>query len=70
VQVAAYTTLVRLSIEYASALWNPYTNNQTMQLDSIQRRAARCVNNNFYDRETGSVKAMISDLGCESLKQR
>jgi hypothetical protein len=70
VQAAAYTTLVRLSIEYASTLWNPYTNNQTMQLDSIQRRAARFVNNNFYDRETGSVNAMISDLGCESLEQR
>jgi hypothetical protein len=27
-------------------------------------------NNNFYDREPGSVKAMISDLGWESLEQR
>jgi hypothetical protein len=39
-----------------------------MQLDSIQRRPARFVNNNFYDREPGSVKAMISDLGWESLE--
>jgi hypothetical protein len=46
------------------------TKKQTMQLDSIQRRATRFVNNNFYDREPGSVKAMISDLGWESLEQR
>ena len=69
VKAAAYTTLVRPSVEYASAVWDPYTKNQKMQLDSIQRRAARFVNN-FYDREPGSVKAMISDLGWESLEQR
>ena len=70
VKAAAYTTLVRPSAEYASAVWDPNTKNQTMQLNSIQRRAARFVNNNFYDREPGSVKAMISDLGWESLEQR
>ena len=58
------------SIEYVSAIWDPYAKNQTMQLDAIQRRAARFVNNNFYDREPGSVKAMISDLSWESLEQR
>ena len=66
VKAAACTTLVRPSIEYASAVWDPYDKNQTMQLDSIQCRAARFVNNNFYDREPGSVKAMISDLAWES----
>ena len=40
VKAAAHITLVRPSIEYASAVWDPYTKNQTMQLDSIQRRAA------------------------------
>jgi hypothetical protein len=35
VKAAAYTTLVRPSIEYASTVWDPYTKNQTMQLDSI-----------------------------------
>ena len=60
--VKAYIALARPSIGYASAEWVPYAKNQTMQLDSIQRKAARCVNSNFYDREPGSVKAMISDL--------
>ena len=35
VKAATYTTLVRPSIEYASTVWDPYTKNQTMQLDSI-----------------------------------
>jgi hypothetical protein len=70
VKAVAYTTLVRPSIEYASAVWDPYTKNHTMQLDSIQRRAVIFVNNNLYDREPGSVKAMISDLSLESLEQR
>ena len=70
VKAAACTTLVRPSIEYASVVWDPYAKNQTIQLDSIQCRAARFVNNNFYDREPGSVKAMISDLSWESLEQR
>ena len=68
-KAAAYTTLVRPSIEYASAVWDPYAKNHARQLDSIQRRAAIFVNNNLYDREPGSVKAMISDLSLESLEQ-
>jgi hypothetical protein len=51
VKEAAYTTLVRPSIEYASAVWDPFNKNQISQLDSVQRRAARFVSNNFQDRE-------------------
>ena len=41
VKEAAYTKLVRPSIEYASAVWDPLNKNQIFQLDSVQRRAAR-----------------------------
>jgi hypothetical protein len=51
----AYTTLVRPSVEYASAVWDPYTRNQTNQLEQVQRRAAKFVNNNFYNREPEGV---------------
>jgi hypothetical protein len=40
----AYTTLVRPSVEYASAVWDPYTRNQINQLEQVQPRAARFVN--------------------------
>ena len=67
VKAAAYTTLVRPSIEYASSVWDPYTRNNIHQLEAIQRRAARFVYNNFYDRV---VTSMISRLQWESLEQR
>ena len=66
-KAATYTTLVRPSIEYASSVWDPYTRNNIHQLEAIQRRAARFVYNNFYDRV---VTSMISRLQWESLEQR
>jgi len=68
VKAAAYTTLVRLSIEYASAVWDPLNKKQISQLDSVQRRAVRFVSNNFQDREPGAVTSMI--LKCESRWKR
>jgi hypothetical protein len=35
VKAAAYTTLVRPSIEYASSVWDPYTRNNIHQLEAI-----------------------------------
>jgi hypothetical protein len=67
VKATAYTTLVRPSIEYASSVWDPYTRNNIHQLEAIQRRAARFVYNNFYDRV---VTSMICRLQWESLEQR
>jgi hypothetical protein len=62
VKASAYTTLVRPSIEYASSVWDLYTRNNIQQLEAIQRRAARFVYKNFYDREPGIVTSMVSRL--------
>ena len=70
VKAAAYTTLVRPSIEFASSVWDPYTRNNIHQLEAIQRRAARFVYNNFYDSEPGVVTSMISRSQWESIEQR
>jgi hypothetical protein len=70
VKAAAYTTLVRPSIEYTSAVWDLLSKKQISQLDSAQRRAARFASNNFQDREPGGVTYMISNLKWESLEQR
>ena len=51
-------------------MWDPYTRNQINQLEQVQRRAARFVNNNFYNREPGAVTAMLSELSWETLEQR
>jgi hypothetical protein len=47
---------------------DPYTRNNI--IEAIQRRAARFVYNNFYDRESGVVTSMTSGLQWESLEQR
>ena len=70
VKETAYTTLVRPSIEYASAVWDPFNKKQISQLDYVQRRVARFVSNNFQDREPGAVTSIISNLKWESLEQR
>ncbi len=70
VKTAAYTTLVRPTIEYAAAVWDPYSKNHIMQLDAVQRRAARFVNNNFYDKDQGAVTSMLNNLNWETLEQR
>ena len=64
----AYMTLVRPQLEYASAVWDPYTKEKQKQLEMVQRRAARYVCND-YDWEK-SVTEMLHKLGWRSLLQR
>ena len=64
----AYKTLVRPQTEYASTVWDPFTQVNQNKIEMVQRRAARFVCNN-YSREA-SVTAMVKELGWRSLKQR
>ena len=64
----AYTTLVRPQLEYAAAVWDPYTKDKQGQIEMVQRRAARFVCKD-YSRES-SVTAMLERLGWRSLLQR
>ena len=59
---------MRPILEYASVVWAPHTNCQITSLEKIQRRAARCVSNNYsrYD----SVTDMLNSLKWPSLEQR
>jgi hypothetical protein len=41
----AYNTFVRPSLEYASTVWDPHTQDNINKVESIQRRAARFVTN-------------------------
>jgi len=60
---AAYNTLVRSLVEYASGI---LTNNAS--IEGIQHRASRWVTEDY--RVMSSVTAMLSELGWTSLKQR
>ena len=65
-----YTSLVRPILEYASAAWDPRSQNNIKSLERIQRQAAQFCKND-YSREPGSVKKkLLQELGWESLQTR
>ena len=70
VKSAAYSTMVRPTLEYAATVWDPYQQTHIQSLESVQRRAARFVKENFYERSPGCVTTMLRDLQWESLETR
>ena len=64
----AYNTLVRPQLEYAAPVLDPNNKDKRLQLEKIQRRAARWTVNNFDNRS--SITAMLDQLGWRSLEQR
>jgi hypothetical protein len=64
----AYKTYVRPILEYASPMWQPHSNVNITKIESVQRRAARFVSNNF-DR-VASVTSMLRELNWDSIRLR
>ena len=69
IKAVAYTSLVRPILEYASAAWDPHSQNNIITIERIQRQAARFCKNN-YSREPGSVTKLLQELGWETLQAR
>ena len=59
--------VIRPQSEYASSVWDPYTQENYHKLEMIERRGARYVKNDY--RHESSVTEMILDLGWRSLLQ-
>lgn len=68
VKIQAYKSLVRPHIDYCSSVWDPHTKRNINKVESVQRRAARFINND-YGRES-SVTAMLRDIQLPTLQLR
>lgn len=64
----AYETFVRPKLEYASSIWHPWQSYLTIELESIQNRAARFITS-CYSREA-SVTALKQSLRLSTLESR
>ena len=66
VKEAAYATLVKPKLQYASTAWDPYYKKDQASLERVQRKAARFCTGQ-YDR-TASVTNMLQHLQWNSLE--
>ena len=66
-KTSAYKVLVRPQLEYCSTVWCPFTDSNISKLESVQRRAARCVKHDYG--QTFSVKEMRQSLQWGRLAQ-
>ena len=55
-------------IEYDAIIWSPYTQSLINNLETVQRKAARFVCNNYY--RYSSVSEMLQQLGWPTLECR
>ena len=62
--------MVRPSLECASTVWNTPSQAHIKQLESVQRRAARCVYNDYHGRTPGCVTKMVQNLNWTPLTAR
>ena len=66
VKESAYLTMVRPQLEYASDVWDPHQTGDIVELEKIQRRAARWVMNDYG--RLSSVTSMLNQLSWPTLQ--
>ena len=68
VRETPYKTLVRPTLEYARAAWDPHYEKDIQKLERVQRKAARFCAGNYNP--YASVTDMLQELNCETLATR
>ena len=66
-KAAAYLSMVRPSMEYAAAVWDPHHTGDIQHLEKVQCRAARWALNDYG--RYSSVTSMLEHLGWDTLKK-
>jgi hypothetical protein len=56
--------------QYVSTVWDPSNQKKIKAIEQIQKRAARCVHNNYTDRTPWCVTNMVTSLKWENLEDR
>ena len=69
-QENAYLALVRSKMEYGSVIWEPYTKQDTLKLENVQRSAARFITKGYYSRQERCVTEMLHKLKLLTLQDR
>ena len=69
VKARCYTGLVRPRAEYASAVWDPHHQVDIVNIEKIQKSAARFVTGN-YKMENGNTKLNLDQLNWPTLEER
>jgi hypothetical protein len=67
-KAVCYTTLVRPLLEYACIVWGPFININIQKLESVQRRSAQFVMNDY--RQNSSVPSMLNTLQWQPLAEK
>ena len=67
IREAAYKTIVRPQVEYASSVWSPYSKKDINKIKMGQRRAIRWTQNSYSS--YASVTQMQNQLGIRTLEQ-
>ena len=68
VKERSYLSSVRPIVEYATVAWSPHTKKGINGIESVQRRAARFINNDYS--RYSSVSSMLTDFNWLSLQSR
>ena len=55
-------------MEYATVIWDPFTEANIRKFEMVQRRSARMVCSDY--RRTSSVSSMLQQLQCPTLQER
>jgi len=63
-----FKAVQRPNLDYATAVWDPYRQEQIDSIEAVQRRAARFIKRDY--KRTSSITEMLQSLDLELLEDR